>query len=329
MSKTILVTGGAGFIGSHFCEFLVARGDNVIALDDLSTGRLVNLEGLREAPNFRFVHADVRNLMVLDRLVSESDVVVHLAAAVGVSLVLDKPVQGMKTNIGATEDVLETTHRYNKPTYLASTSEVYGKGISTPFRETDDVLLGDVGYSRWSYAISKMADEAMGLAYHQEFGLPVTVMRFFNTVGPRQVGHYGMVIPRLTQQALLGKPLTVYGDGTQSRCFCDVSDSILAIAALVDDEAAAGQIFNIGNTEEVSILQLAERIVEITGSSSEIIKIPYEQAYPAGFDEMMRRVPSIDRVREFTGWQPEKSLDDILRRVQAFLQEDSSAVSIT
>lgn len=329
MPRTFLVTGGAGFIGSHLSEALVARGDKVVALDDLSTGRLDNLKRLRENSNFRFVESDMRNLMVLDRLVSEADVVIHLAAAVGVSLVLDKPVSGMRTNIGATEDVLETSHRYGVPIYIASTSEVYGKGASVPFSEGDDVLLGNVSYSRWSYAISKIADEALGLAYHQEFGLPVTVMRFFNTVGPRQLGHYGMVIPRLTQQALLNNPLTVYGDGTQSRCFCDVSDTIRAITALVDSNESAGSIFNIGNTEEVSIMDLARRIIKVTGSKSEISLVPYAEAYPAGFDEMMRRVPDIDRIGNFVDWKPEKSLDEILVRVRDFLLNDRAMAPAT
>lgn len=314
--KTILITGGAGFIGSHLSEVFLKDGFKVIGLDDLSTGSLDNIAGIMDDPNFRFVRDDIRNELVLDRLASEASLIVHLAAAVGVSLVLDNPVKGMETNIGGSEDVLRAALRYNVPVLMASSSEVYGKGSKVPFSEEDDVVLGNTGLMRWSYAISKMADESLGLAYNRQFGLPVVIARLFNTVGPRQTGSYGMVLPRLMQQALKNEPLTVFGDGTQRRCFCDVADAVRGLRDLAFNDGAVGKVFNIGGNEEVTIRELAERVIKATGSRSEIKLVPYAEAYPPGFDDMMRRVPDITRINKLSGWSPKLSLSDIIGRVR-------------
>lgn len=314
--ERILITGGAGFIGSHLAEYCLARGHEVIALDNLATGRMENIAHLMGRGRFKLVRDDIRNPSVLDRFASEATLLVHLAAAVGVSLILEDPVKGMETNIGGSEDVLRVGLRYGIRTIIASSSEVYGKGVSVPFTETDDVVLGNVGFLRWSYAISKLADEALALAYHTQYKLPVTIVRFFNTVGPRQTGQYGMVLPRLMAQALKGEPVTVYGDGTQRRCFCDVQDAVVAVHDLATHPDTVGKIFNIGSTEEVSIRELAERVVKSAGSKSAIKLVPYSQAYPAGFDDMMRRVPNIARIKEHIGWEPRLTLDDIIRRIR-------------
>lgn len=314
--EKVLITGGAGFIGSHMCEYFLARGHEVVALDNLSTGRMENIAHLMGRGRFKFVRDSIRNLQVLDRLASESTLLIHLAAAVGVSLILEDAVGGMETNIGGSEDVLRASLRYGLRTIIASSSEVYGKGISVPFSETDDVVLGNVGFLRWSYAISKLADEALALAYHSQHDLPVTVVRFFNTVGPRQTGQYGMVLPRLMGQALKGEPVTVYGDGTQRRCFCDVQDAIVAVYDLAMHREVGGMIFNVGSNEEVSIGELAERIVRCAGSKSTIKLVPYSEAYPPGFDDMMRRVPDISRIKTQIGWEPKLKLDDIMGRIK-------------
>ncbi|MGD9667574.1 MAG: NAD-dependent epimerase/dehydratase family protein [Hyphomicrobiaceae bacterium] len=314
--EKVLITGGAGFIGSHMCEYFLARGHEVVALDNLSTGRMENIAHLMGRGRFKFVRDSIRNLQVLDRLASESTLLIHLAAAVGVSLILEDAVGGMETNIGGSEDVLRASLRYGLRTIIASSSEVYGKGISVPFSETDDVVLGNVGFLRWSYAISKLADEALALAYHSQHDLPVTVVRFFNTVGPRQTGQYGMVLPRLMGQALKGEPVTVYGDGTQRRCFCDVQDAIVAVYDLAMHREVGGMIFNVGSNEEVSIGELAERIVRCAGSKSTIKLVPYSEAYPPGFDDMMRRVPDISRIKTQIGWEPKLTLDDIMGRIK-------------
>lgn len=314
--ERVLITGGAGFIGSHLCEHYLKRGHSVVALDNLSTGSLKNITHLLQEKDFKFVRDDIRNVAVLDRLASESTLLIHLAAAVGVSLILEDPVKGMETNIGGSEDVLRSGLRYGLRMIMASSSEVYGKGSKVPFCEDDDVVLGNVGLMRWSYAISKMADEALSLAYHAQYGLAVNVVRLFNTVGPRQTGRYGMVLPRLMGQALAGEPLTVFGDGTQRRCFCDVQDVVRAIYDLSQDRDASGKIFNIGSNEEISIRDLAQRIVQITHGNSQIVLVPYEQAYPAGFDDMMRRVPDITRIKAQIGWEPKLTLDDIIQRVR-------------
>lgn len=310
-----LITGGAGFIGSHLCEVLLARGHRVVAIDDLSTGRVENVQHLRPLPHFQFVRETIRNSQVLDRLTSEADVVVHLAAAVGVQLIVDDPVRTIRTNVMGTEAVLEAANRYSCKVLLASTSEVYGKGVRVPFREDDDRLMGATTRSRWSYAESKAIDEFLGLAYHRQFGLPLVVMRFFNTVGPRQTGRYGMVVPRFVRHALAGEPLDVYGDGTQSRCFADVDDVTRAVASLAEHGQAVGQVFNVGATEEITIHDLAKRVIRLTGSTSEIRLVPYDEAYAPGFEDMMRRVPSIDKLAKLIGYRPVHSLDDTLRRV--------------
>ncbi|MBP7997615.1 MAG: GDP-mannose 4,6-dehydratase [Chloroflexi bacterium] len=321
-TKTFFITGGAGFIGSHLCEALLHLGYRVLALDNLSTGRMANINHLLDHPLFHFARAEITDAIVMDRLASEADVIIHLAAAVGVKLIVEKPVQTIETNVMGTEYVLKAALRYGCRTLVASTSEVYGKGSRIPFSEEDDVLLGATNKSRWSYAASKMVDEFLSLAYHQQFGLETILLRFFNTVGPRQVGHYGMVIPRFVGQALDDKPLEVFGDGQQSRCFCDVRDVVQAIIRLALHPTAHGRVYNIGGTEEITILQLAERVKVLTGSNSPIVQIPYDQAYAPGFEDMRRRVPSLRRIEEWVDWRPHRSLDDILTSVIAFMREE-------
>lgn len=315
MANKYLITGGAGFIGSHLCERLVHLGHHVVAIDDLSTGRLENITHLLPLPSFQFVRESITNLQVLDRLASEADTIVHLAAAVGVKLIVEDPVHTIRTNIMGSEAVLMTANRYGCKVLIASTSEVYGKGVKVPFQEEDDRLMGSTTHSRWAYATSKAVDEFMGLAYHNQFGLPVIIMRFFNTVGPRQTGRYGMVVPRFVRTALRNEPITVYGDGQQSRCFGDVADVVGAVIKLADLPEAVGQVFNIGATEEITIVDLATRIKELTNSSSEIQYIPYDEAYAPGFEDMQRRVPSIAKIAALIGYKPKYSLNDTLRRV--------------
>ena len=315
MKKRILVTGGAGFIGSHLCESLLENGYHVVAIDDLSTGQLKNIRHLQGQPRFQFVRETITNLQVLDRLSSEAEFIVHLAAAVGVQLIVENPVHTIQTNIMGTEAVLSTANRYGCKVLIASTSEVYGKGVKIPFCEEDDRLMGSTTHSRWSYAASKAVDEFLGLAYHHQYGLPVVVMRFFNTVGPRQTGRYGMVIPRFISQALKGEPLTVYGDGQQSRCFCDVADIVWAVQQLLENPAAIGEVFNLGSDQEITILDLAKKVIAKTGSASEITFIPYEQAYAPGFEDMRKRVPSLSKLRHLIGYSPRYSLDQILDRI--------------
>ena len=287
-------------------------------LDDLSTGSLSNIEHLRGEPNFQFARASVLDQQVLDRMASEADVIFHLAAAVGVQLIVNDAVHTIETNIMGTEAVLQMAKRYGCRTLIASTSEVYGKGVSIPFREDDDVVLGSTRNSRWAYGASKMVDEFLGLAYARQYGIEVVPFRLFNTVGPRQTGRYGMVMPRFVRQALAGEPISVYGDGSQRRCFCDVEDVVRAITALADRPEASGQVFNVGNDEEVSILELAERVRERTGSESSIEVVPYTEVYGEGFEDMERRVPDTTRLRELTGWQPRHDLDAILGRLIDF-----------
>ncbi len=324
--STILITGGAGFIGSHLADALLAHGYRVLAIDNLSTGRMENIRHLLADPNFHFARASIiTHEAVLDRLASQADIIVHLAAAVGVELVVEHPVHTIETNVMGTENVLQAGLRYGCRVLIASTSEVYGKGSRIPFSEEDDVLLGSTSRNRWAYAASKMVDEFLGLAYQQEYGLPVVPFRLFNTVGPRQSGRYGMVIPRFVGQALRGEPITVYGDGSQRRCFCDVSDSVRAIIGLVQHAEAPGQLYNIGGTEEVSIRELAERVKAMTESCSEIMYIPYAEAYGQGFEDMSRRVPDTSRIQALLGWHPELSLDQILVRVRDELQSSLMA----
>jgi UDP-glucose 4-epimerase len=321
MKEKILVTGGAGFIGGHLCEALVHKGHHVVAIDDLSTGSLENIQPLRQLPNFQFVRETIMNAQVLDRLTSEADIVIHLAAAVGVKLIVEDPVRTIATNIMGSEAVLTTANRYGCKVLIASTSEVYGRGVKVPFREEDDRLMGSTTNSRWAYATSKAVDEFLGLAYHRQFGLPVVIMRFFNTVGPRQTGQYGMVVPRFVRQALRDEPVTIYGDGKQSRCFADVLDVIGAVLKLAEHPDAIGKVFNVGSIEEVTIRQLAERVVALTGSKSEIVYVPYDQAYAPGFEDMRRRVPSLEKIAGLIGYAPRYSLDDTLRRVIDFERE--------
>ncbi len=315
----VLITGGAGFIGSHLARKLLARGDTVAVLDNLSTGSFDNIREFTLDPRFTFAIDDLGNALVLDRLASQADAIVHLAAAVGVQLVVERPTETIETNVLGTHAVLNAARRYRCRTLLASTSEVYGKGVKLPFSEDDDLVLGPSSRSRWSYAASKLLDEFLGLAAYREHQLPVTVMRFFNTVGPGQSGRYGMVVPRFVRQALDDSPLSVYGDGEQSRCFCHVHDTIEAVQELLDLPAkTAGEVYNIGSGEEISINQLAQAVVARSGSRSEIRHIPYSEAYAPGFEDMRRRVPDTAKVHAAVGWQPHKTLDDILNDVIAF-----------
>lgn len=310
-----LITGGAGFIGSHLSELILSKGDEVSVLDDLSTGSARNVSPCRQNPKFHFHVDTVLNQPLLGELVDSADVVVHLAAAVGVKLIVESPVRTIETNIRGTEVVLATAAKKHKRVLIASTSEVYGKSQSVPFQETQDLVLGASDKGRWSYAASKLIDEFLALAYWKEKRLPTTVVRLFNTVGPRQTGRYGMVIPTLVRQALSGAPLTVYGTGEQTRCFGHVADVVQALWSLCINEAAIGEVFNIGSTEEVSIGKLAERVKQATKSDSRIELIPYEKAYETGFEDMLRRVPDISKVQKLVGFRPSKSLDDILRDV--------------
>lgn len=314
-----LITGGAGFIGSHLAEALVAQGHSVVVLDNLSTGRRENLS--KTLDSVRLVQGSVLDPLLVDELVEETDVCIHLAAAVGVRLIVEKPLRSFITNIKGSENVLEAAHRWRRKVLITSTSEIYGKNSEGPFKEDDDRVLGSTTVSRWGYSTSKAVDEILAFAYHRERGLPVVVVRLFNTVGPRQTGDYGMVIPRLVDQALSGAPLTVFGDGQQSRCFCHVSDVVGGLIALLDHPGAEGQVFNIGSTEEVTMLNLAERVLAATGADSRIDKVPYDVAYETGFEDMRRRVPDISRIRALTGWEPTRSLDQILREVVAHQRE--------
>src|SRR5512135_6094 len=318
-----LITGGSGFIGSHLAEALLAQGQQVVAIDNLSTGRLENIQHLLPSSNFQFVYEDIRNETVMDRLVSECDAIYHLAAAVGVELIVKDPVQTIETNIDGSVVVLRLARRYRKQTIIASTSEVYGKSEAIPYREDADRVMGATTKSRWSYAESKAMDEFLALAYHKQFGVPIIICRFFNTVGLRQTGTYGMVIPRLVKQAVRNETLTVYGDGLQSRCFCNVKDTVRAVVSLSQEPKAIGEIFNVGNDEEISILNLAKKIVARASSKSKIKMIPYEEAYEAGFEDMHRRVPNIEKVQAAIGWQPTIALDQTLDEVIAQFRKTS------
>lgn len=325
----VLITGGAGFIGSHLAESLLNQGYVVTIIDDLSTGKFSNIASLRKQKDFQFVIDSIMNEMVLDRLVSEADVIIHLAAAVGVKLIVEKPVHTIETNVTGTMKVLQAAVRYRVEVLIASTSEVYGKGNHIPFKEEDDVVLGPTTRSRWSYAASKMIDEFLALSYAREKDLPVVIFRLFNTIGPRQTGQYGMVVPRFIQQAIAGQPLTVYGDGNQSRCFLHVNDAVEAIVRLTESPRVIGEVLNIGSTEEITIRDLAKLVIDVRDSefenrlkqqkhlSNQIIYIPYEEAYTSGFEDMQRRVPDISKIVGMVGWKPKwtlrQSIEDILR----------------
>jgi UDP-glucose 4-epimerase len=311
----VLITGGAGFVGSHLAEALLARGDDVHALDNLSTGSIDNIAHLKSHSRFSYTIDTVTNEPVLAELVDRSDVVVHLAAAVGVKLIVEAPVHTIETNVHGTEVVLKLANKKKKLVLIASTSEVYGKSTDVPFREDADLVLGPSHKHRWAYACSKLIDEFLALAYWKERKLPVIIVRLFNTVGPRQTGQYGMVIPNFVRQALAGQPITVFGDGSQSRSFTYVGDVVRAVVALIDEPRAVGQVFNIGNGFEITIGDLAERIRTMTGSRSEIVRIPYDQAYEAGFEDMPRRVPDISKIKALVGYAPTVELDEILTRV--------------
>jgi len=321
----VLITGGAGFVGSHLAEALLARKHEVHVLDDLSTGSIDNIAHLKGRSGFHYVIDSVRNEPVTAELVDHVDVVVHLAAAVGVRLIVESPVHTIETNVHGTETVLKVANKKKKKVLLASTSEVYGKSDQVPFREDADLVLGSTSKGRWSYACSKALDEFLALAYYKERRLPVVVFRLFNTVGPRQTGRYGMVIPTFVKRALQGHPLPVFGDGAQSRCFTYVGDVVEAVLLLAENDAAVGRVFNIGNpTEEVTMMALARRVIARTGSRSEIHSIPYDEAYEEGFEDMRRRVPAIDRIRELTGWEPRTGLDEILDRVASYFMSEGA-----
>lgn len=318
----ILITGGAGFIGSHLCERLLRDGHRIDVIDDLSTGNLANLKNFTGNEMFNFYNDSVVNEKMMYTLIDKSDMIYHLAAAVGVQLIVERPVRTIMTNIRGTEVVLDIAKKFQKKVVIASTSEIYGKSENIPFKEDDDSVLGSTTYSRWSYACSKAIDEFLGLAYHRQFGLPVLIMRFFNTVGERQTGQYGMVIPRFVKAALMGEPLEIYGDGKQSRCFGYVLDIIEGMIALVNDPTSYGNVFNIGATEEISIESLALKIKEMTGSTSDIEYIPYEEAYGQAFDDMRRRVPCLDKIHAQVGYRPKISLDETLSKIIDYFRKE-------
>ncbi len=323
----LLITGGAGFIGSHLAEAYLERGDEVSIIDDLSTGSIENIQHLKKHPRFDYTIESVRNYPVLAELVDRADVVIHLAAAVGVQLIVESPVRTIETNVRGTEVVLEVANKKKKTVLIASTSEVYGLSDRVPFREDGNLVLGSTSKGRWSYACSKAIDEFLALAYWREKRLPTIIVRLFNTVGPRQTGQYGMVVPRFVKQAIAGRPLTVFGDGKQTRCFCHVADVVGALMKLVDTPASVGEVFNIGSTEEVSILQLAETVKRMASSSSEIVYVPYDEAYEEGFEDMPRRVPDTTKVDQLVGFRPTFTLDGIIRSVIEY-QRGTSATRV-
>ena len=311
-----LITGGAGFIGSHLVEKLIARGDQVVVFDNLSTGSDINLSGIKEKITFH--EGNILDKSVIDKLVSESDYVVHLAAALGVLNIVNKPLESLRTNLQGSEVVLEACDKYRKPVLIASTSEIYGKNDKVPLNEEDDRIIGHPLKSRWSYSEAKAVDESLAYFYFLENKLPMRIVRFFNTVGPRQVGHYGMVVPRFVSAALKNEPLSVYGSGDQIRCFCHVDDAVRALLLVMDSEKAVGEVFNVGNNQQITIMELAKKVIELTGASSNIEKIAYEKAYPEGFEDMQRRVPDISKIKKVLGWTPEINLDQIVKDIAAF-----------
>jgi UDP-glucose 4-epimerase len=310
-----LITGGAGFVGSHLAERLLADGHEVLVIDNLSTGSIDNIAHLKTTPGFSYVIDSVTNEPLLAEMIDRSDVVFHLAAAVGVKLIVEQPVHTLETNVHGTEVVLKHANKKKKLVFIASTSEVYGKSTDVPFREAADLVLGPTAKHRWAYACSKLIDEFLALAYWKERKLPVVIVRLFNTVGPRQTGRYGMVLPTFVRQALAGQPITVFGDGTQSRSFTYVGDVVDALVKLVGESKAVGDVFNIGSTSEVTIQDLAERVKKMTKSASPIVNVPYDVAYEAGFEDMPRRVPDITKIQSLVGFAPKMGLDDIIRSV--------------
>ena len=310
-----LVTGGAGFIGSHLAQRLATDGNEVIVVDNLSTGSLKNITALVGKPGFEFVKGDIRDEAVIESAVRKCDKVFHLAAAVGVQLIADSPVHTIETNIAGTQVVLEAANKFKRPIFIASSSEVYGKSESVPFCEDDDIVLGSTSMPRWAYACSKAVDEFLGFAFHQQYGLDVVIGRFFNTIGPRQTGRYGMVVPRFIESALKNEPIRIYGTGKQSRCFCYVEDVVDAVIRLMDCNKAIGEVFNIGSDEEITIEALADKIIEITGSKSKKEFVPYEIAYGRPIEDMMRRVPCLGRIKDTATWKPKLVLNDAIQLI--------------
>ena len=317
----MLITGGAGFVGSHLAEALLSNGHEVFVIDNLSTGSIENIEHLKLNPLLHYTIDTIENEPLLAELVDRSDAIFHLAAAVGVKLIVEAPVHTIETNVHGTEVVLKHANKKKKLVIIASTSEVYGKNVNVPFREDADLVLGPTGKHRWAYACSKAIDEFLALAYWKERQLPVIIVRLFNTVGPRQTGQYGMVVPNFVRQALAGQPITVFGDGTQSRSFTYVGDVVGAMVALVNEPRAVGEVFNIGHGEEISIRELADRVKTITGSDSPIVTIPYDQAYEAGFEDMPRRVPDIAKLRALIGYEPRVGLDEMLEKIVEYFRQ--------
>jgi UDP-glucose 4-epimerase len=323
-----LITGGAGFIGSHLAERLLDRGDRVVLLDNLSTGSVENIRHLKSCDRLEYHFDGIENRQLLAELVDDADIIVHLAAAVGVKLIVESPVKTIETNVNGTQLILEAASKKRKLVLNASTSEVYGKNTNVPFREDADLVLGPTTKGRWSYAASKALDEFLALSYWKERKLPVIVVRLFNTVGPRQTGRYGMVLPNFVKSALDNTPIHIYGNGQQSRCFCDVQDTVEGLIRLMDTSRSIGEVINVGNTEEISIEGLAHRVKERTGSSSLIEYVPYDKAYEPGFEDMMRRVPSVEKLQALTGFRPETSLNEIIDRVAAFFQQKADRPDI-
>lgn len=311
-----LITGGAGFIGSHLAHSLLTSGHDLVILDDLSTGASTNLNSIEQ--KYQFVNGSILDKKLVESLVEKSDFVVHLAAALGVLKIVNQPLESLKINIQGTENVLEAVDKYKKPVLIASTSEIYGKNYKVPLNEEDDRVLGHPLISRWSYSEAKAVDESLAYFYFLQNNLSVRIVRFFNTVGPRQVGNYGMVLPRFVKSALAGEPLQVYGSGDQIRCFCHVSDAVRALILIMDSAKTIGQVFNVGNNQQVSIMQLAERVIQITNSKSKIIKVAYKEVYPEGFEDMQMRVPDISKIKKVLGWEPEIDLDQIIKDIATF-----------